>query len=262
MLIIYKFSAKFFKKLILFAEAVFTGFWLGILTKNQLDRIDELYYEKEVLYANDSYNLSGLFEWEKNVLNKFFKPNTKILLLSSGGGREVFGLREMSFDVDAYECNFKLLKYANTLLEQKSVPALVKFVERDQCPDFEGNFYEGAIIGWSGYMLVQGKEQRIKLLKQIHQQITPGSPVLISFYPRTGNDRLLKITSKIANIFRFWLFRKPCDAGDYLLPNYVHFFNKAEIQEEFSNSCFDLVFFAKQPYGYAVGKRNENIGLN
>ncbi|HBE40950.1 MAG TPA: hypothetical protein DDW27_07050 [Bacteroidales bacterium] len=79
---------------------------------------DEIHYNKSEKYTDDDYNLSGLFEWEKERIEKYFSKSKKILLLAAGGGRETVALIRMGFDIDSYECNKKLVDYGNVFLEK------------------------------------------------------------------------------------------------------------------------------------------------
>jgi 2-polyprenyl-3-methyl-5-hydroxy-6-metoxy-1,4-benzoquinol methylase len=256
-LVLYKYSKSLQRKAFVLIDSLFTGFWLGVLSEQSLHKIDELYYNDDKSYRNDKYNLQGLWEWEKKAIELFYGNCKNLMLLGAGGGREIYGLEQWNYQIEAYECNPELLDYANKFLRKEGISVEVKSIERNECPT-TGNLYDGAIIGWGSYMLIQGRKQRISFLSKLHQQLKPNSPVLISFYTADENKRSLMIASKTANVFRLILQRRLTDVGDYLFPNYVHYFTKEQIASEFAESGFDLMFYSENPYGHAVGLTRNN----
>lgn len=254
---LYKHSKSLQRKTFILIESLFNGFWLGILSERSLHEIDELYYNDDQSYRNDKYNSQGLWDWEKKAIELFYENCKNLMLLGAGGGREVYGLKKWNYHIEAYECNLKLLDYANNFLKQEGIQNEVKLIGRNECPKSQ-NLYDGAIIGWGSYMLIQGQKQRISFLCQLRKQLKPNSPVLISFYALDGNKKSLLIASKVANVFRLILQRKLTDMGDYLVPNYVHYFTKEQIDFEFAKAGFDLRFYSENPYGHAVGTSKNN----
>ncbi|MGI8543889.1 MAG: SAM-dependent methyltransferase, partial [Aridibacter sp.] len=45
-------------------KAIFKGFWLGILSRRELQIIDRIYYEQTENYCDETYNKSGFLDWE------------------------------------------------------------------------------------------------------------------------------------------------------------------------------------------------------
>ena len=77
---------------------------------------------------------SGLFEWEKPIIEKHFSNAKSILLIAAGGGREVLALIKMGFEVDSYECNTKLIEYGNELLQRNKIDTKIKYLPRNSVP--------------------------------------------------------------------------------------------------------------------------------
>jgi len=138
------------------------------------------------------------------------------------------------------------------IFNQTRVDTLIELIERDTVPAGD-ILYDGAIIGWGAYMLIQGSKRRISFLEKLHKQLEEGSPLLVSFFARAESDKIFIAANKIANLFRLVLRREPTDVGHYLQPNYCHWFVKDQIQAEFSKAGLETVFFSKKPYGHAVG---------
>ena len=235
--------------------------WLGVLDRRRLHWLDErfwggesLYFDRyrDDMYCDEDFNLSGLFAWEQAAIDEFFGETHRILISSIGGGRETIALRRMGFEVDGFECNQKLLRFANGLLDRSGLDAETRWAPRDECPDF-GRVYDGLIIGWGAYDLIQGRERRIAFLRRLRDHAGEGTPVLLSFFTRSPDSRSFKVAAAIASPIRWILRRDPVEVGDVLEPIYFHFFTEDELRAELRAGGFDLRHFTTRGYGHAVG---------
>jgi len=171
-------SLEFIKKTYNLMDAVLSGLWLGIMSEKSLDLYDELHYNKSQKYTDDNYNLSGLFEWEKERIVKYFSKSKKILLLAAGGGRETVALIRMGYIVDSYECNRKLVEYGNVFLQKYTKDYIIKYLQKDSVPDLIRK-YDGIIIGWGAYSHIRGSEKRIAFLKKLQPFLKKDAPLMI-----------------------------------------------------------------------------------
>lgn len=256
---LYQFSQTAVNRFQLLSVACLNGFWLGIFNQRNLDKIDEIYYRDTKVYYSPEYNAKGLKNWESVQIEKYFSSCQQILVLAAGGGREVFDLQNRGFKVDAFECHEELLAFANSFLKENGLIPCVKHIARSECPTTDKT-YDGAIIGWGAYTLIRTKQERLKLLKKLSQQLSPGAPILLSFMVAADNRKVYKIVASIANIFRFLLNRERVDNGDFLAPNFVHFFNREQIETELTETGFKIEFFSEKPYGHAVAFRQPSKG--
>lgn len=245
-------SQQWFTKILILFQSVFTGLWLGLLDRKALHKYDQFYYDKINTYQNDIYNLSGLFEWEKTCLDKYFNNVKKILLIGAGGGREVIALHNLEYEVEAYECNPRLVECANELLSRRNVPVRVSINDRDASPQ-TAEFVDGIICGWAMYMLIQSRKSRVAFLKGLRNQCKTGAPILLSFFSRTNDSFHYRFILLIGNILRCLLRRERIEIGDDLQPNFVHFFTEQEIASELNEGGFDFVYYCTNEYGHAVG---------
>jgi len=249
---IYFASRKLINRLFFFFNACLTGFWLGFFNRENLYDIDQIYYDKDKMYRDDEYNKSGLWEWEQKVIEKYFSGCKNLLLIGAGGGREILALSRLHYQVDGYECNENLVKFANQLITQEGLNSEVKLVSRDSCPETNQK-YDGVIIGWGAYMLIQGKNKRVEFLKELKEKINLQSPILLSFYCYQKTNRYYQVVAKFGNSIRWLLRRDLLDVGDDLVPNYVHYFTEAQIEQELKEACFKLAMYSSEEYGHAVG---------
>lgn len=147
-------------------QAIFSGVWLGIMDREDLQRLDEAYYRKNGKYVDQDYNRKGLFEWEQAAIDRYFIGCRTLLLIAVGGGREALALHRQGFEVDAVECHPRLLESANDLMRQENIPVRVRQAPRDECPP-SGKTYDGSVVGWGAYMLIFGRDRRIAFLRSM-----------------------------------------------------------------------------------------------
>jgi len=126
-------------------RACFTGFWLGVLRRADLDRADAAYFADDAMYLGERWNRSGLFGWEQSVVLEYFREGRRLLVTSAGGGREVLALERMGYEVDAFECNPALVEFANSFLRAEGLQSRVLTADRDTCPPLPGG-YDGVIV--------------------------------------------------------------------------------------------------------------------
>jgi hypothetical protein len=232
---------SFLMKMYRVIKALNNGFWLGVLERKDFESIDHYYYAEMVKSYHDSmWNLKGFFDWEKIAIDSYFKGCRSIMVTGAGAGREVIALEKMGYTVDGFECNPDLVKSGNEILKGIGINAKLQLMPRNECPEVPGQ-YDGVVVGWGMYMLVQGKDARIKLIKGLYTKITENGPLLISFYPRSHGWRYYSTVAKLANIIKFVLKRRPIETGDDLIEcNYGHYFTKEEIASEFHEAGFQL----------------------
>ena len=249
---LYRQSRILLRRCLIFIETVFNGFWLGVLSYQSLLRIDETFYNESDIYCSSEYNKKGLLKWEQEMVEKYFQNSQKLLLVGAGGGRETYALQNMGYLVEAFECNPKLQEFGNNLLAGDGLVPCIKSLERDACPKSNSK-YDGVIIGWGAYMLIQGSARRAEFLSAIRSQIADEANILLSFFTRSTYSWQLRNIASIGNMIRFLLRRDSLEMGDSLAPNYVHYFTESELTKELDNAGFDLIYFSSKSYGHAVG---------
>lgn len=244
-------SFKFLKNLTYFLDAFFSGLWLGIMGRKSLEFSDELYYNGSKSYFNDRYNESGFFGWEKPVIEKHFKDAKNIIIIASGGGREILALSKMGFSVEGYECNPYLVKYGNSLLKKNQVKAEIKLLPRNSVPD-EQKQYDGLIIGWGAYSHMEGMGIRKSFLNELKPFMHESSRLMISFLYVTQRSKRDKIVVKVSNFFRTFSRKFRTEPGDRLEPDFIHYFMEDEIKSEITEAGFRIIDFSKDEYGCVI----------
>ena len=236
-----------------FLSLIHSGFWLGVLTRQHLHAISETAYEQNRKYWTDEYNKSGLWGWESRVVERDFAGCKRLLLAGAGGGREVLALRRRGLEVDGFEANPGLVRFANELLEREGLAPDVRLASWDQSLEYEGK-YDGVIVGWGAYMHIRGRDKRVTFLHSLRERVEVGAPILLSFYIMGGSSGFLRRVSRIGNVLARMLGRERVEVGDRLTPDYVHFFNRKQIESELAEGGFGLTTFETAEYGHAIGR--------
>lgn len=229
------------------------GVWLGILRREQLLAISQRTYSLDRRYWTDDYNKAGLWAWESRVVDQDFAGCTRLVLAAAGGGREVIALRRRGMEVEAFESDPGLVRFANQLLEREAMAPDVKLAPWDECPELqEGG--EGIIVGWGAYMHIRGRKKRVAFLRELRSKVVTGSPILLSFSTREESAPYFRGIAIIGNVLAWILRRDRIEVGDTLVPNYAHYFTKSELESELREAGFELLSFERVPDGCAVGR--------
>jgi hypothetical protein len=227
--------------------------WLGLLDLERLHAADKAYYDlNKGQYADPAWIGRGLIDWERRAIDGYFPVGCALLVASAGGGREILALARLGYEVDGFECHEELCESARNLAAREHLSSTITLAPRDHCPAF-GRTYDGLIVGWGGYMLIQGRARRIEFLRELRRHARAGTPILLSFYVRPGDGRHFRLVRLIAGTLRSLRRGEPVEIGDDLAPNYVHYFTKSEIASELKEAGFALECYWPEPYGHAVG---------
>jgi hypothetical protein len=161
--------------------------------------------EKEAL-SIDLYDVSfrpdndhdGLYEWEQQWFERRLPaPPASVLIGAAGAGREASVLRELGYQVHAFEPSasaFKLCqtKVGSELVDQASYEDLIATVLRGENSRLrlasEARF-DAVLLGWGSFGHVLQRADRLELLRAC-AQIAPHGPILLSiFEPNAETSR-------------------------------------------------------------------------
>jgi hypothetical protein len=241
------------ERLSLATLAAFDGACLGVLDRDRLAAIDEAYYAQQTHYLDDGYNNKGLSDWEQAAIDAHFTPGSRVGVTGAGGGREVLALRKQGFDALGYECNDALAAGARRVLADAGVGGDVRAQPRDRWPD-DGERFDAVVVGWGSYMLTPGRHRRIEFLRDVARHVDAGAPVLLSFFARGELAPYHRIVDRVARPLRRLRGQEPPDPGDSLRPNFVHFFDEAQLRSEVEEAGLELVDYGVADYGWAVAR--------
>ena len=239
-------------------HAVLGGLGLGILTTEDLHAISEQAYTGIETYQDDEYNRRGLSPWERDAIESHFQACRRILVAAAGGGREVLALRRLGLEADGFEANPRLVAYANDLLEREGYGDPIRLAPWDGCPEYERK-YDGVVIGWGAYMHIRGRDRRIALLAQLRPMVETGSPLLLSFVGVKSFSRWMRAAYWIGKTVGTLSRRDRVELGDWLEPNYKHYFTEDALTRELRQGGFETVEYHAGEIGSAVGIAIEEV---
>ena len=240
------------------AEVVWSAFWLGVLPRSAMAAIDEALFGLRSHYGSAAHNLMGLSGWERDAVDGWFAPRSRVMVIGVGGGREVIALRRLGFDAYGWESHPALVAAARALAAEEGHHDVIRPVVRDEVPAGT-ELYDAVIFGWGMYMLVHGRARRVALLRAARGRLAGNGPVLLSFFPRGDDDPRARRVHRVASLVRRLLRRLPPEPGDDMLPNVVHRFTREEIDSEMREAGFELLHYDPAGKGplesaWAVGR--------
>jgi len=207
--------------------------------------VAEKYNSKEEVEFHSKLISEGLEEWEELIL-KFMKPESKILDVGCGAGREAIALTKMGFEVTGIDISPNMIAQAaeNAKKEGLDIDFIAQNVSDIVYPvkSFDYVLFSRAV-----YSYIPTKKIRVKTLKKIRDVLKPDGMFFFSAY-YIGDKRLfsrINIISTFRRLRNFFFKRKfDSEPGDLMLrsvspasdPNrlcFCHFFSSPkEISEE------------------------------
>ena len=230
------------------------SFGLGLLDAQELDRITVARFESSN-YMKPVITKAGLWLWEREAINRFFPKTGRILVGAAGAGREMIALHREGYTVVGFECARTLVEAGQTVLRDSGCPGLLLLAPAGAVPSLEGTF-DGAIMGWSGYMYIPIRAQRVKLLIDFRALLRPGAPLLVSFETREQCERRMQWSARGANWIRRIRGVDPVIVGDRLDRGFKHWFNRVDVLSEMADAGLDMELYSTDGYGWAVGRRS------
>lgn len=245
---------SWFNRLVRLATAMHEGFWLGCLSADELNSVTAWHYAQSRESNSPEGNLRGFFDWERSAVERYFPAGSNVLVAGAGGGREILALRRAGYSAEGFECNPAVVEASNAIFDHLGEARGVFLCSPDQVPSGASS-YSAVIIGWTAYSHIPSRERRVTFLRALRQRTLPGSPLLLSFFARSGNSRYDALAFWIANRTRRLVpgRKETPEIGDHLNWSYSHWFTREEMESELREAGIRLVDFGEVGEGYAVG---------
>lgn len=239
-------------------RGAFDGIWLGVLNEKHLSELDRAYYDSETMYVDEAYNRGGQHDWEKRIVDEYFPAGGRVAVTGAGGGREVLALLDQGFDVFGYEPNAQLAAFGSSLTVADGVGERVLHSRRDGWPGGDREF-DAVIAGWGAYMLIPGRLARVRFLRDADRATGGAGPIMVSYFTMPSYRVRFRAAAAVARRLTKLRDAEPPLLGDALAPNYVHFFTRGQVAEEFSAAGLEVVGQGNSGadvngYGWTVGR--------
>jgi hypothetical protein len=257
----YAVSAGVRTRVLAATDAVFDGFWLGILDPRRLEQADEHFYAGATMGLDGSANLythpatitGGLRPWEASAVRSLVSPGARVAVPGAGSGREVLWLLDHGFDAVGYEPNPALVAAGSRVLAAQGYPGRLHQCGRVGFPD-AASACDLVLVGWGAYSHIPGRDRRLTFLGGARRRLPEGGAILVSFQDRFPEARLPRLTARIANVIGSGLGREPVEVGDVLNGTFVHRFTRQEVADELSGCGFAAERITSHPYPHVIGR--------
>jgi hypothetical protein len=257
---LYLWSHRIFRVLHGGSQALFEGFWMGILPETVYDIISEKSYGEGELYTNAPYLDQGFHFWEDLAVRSYFPPGGRVLVAAAGGGRELIALARGGFQAAGFECSHAMVEAGKRAIAERGITAPLDWAPPCVAPAAGGKF-DALIVGWNGYCYISPRSRRLAFLKGLRAQLRPGSPVLVSTAMRSPAARVLAWTPRIANAVRVCTFRAPVfEAGDSFSSRPKLHFTRKQLARELTDAGFAIArFYVWGGYGAVVAISDASV---
>ena len=143
--------------------------------------------EKTVSDYTKAVREIGLWESEKIMIEKYFNPESRILDIGCGAGRTTIGLYKLGYHlVEGLDLSEAMIIQARRI--SKELNYNIAFSVGDAaCLDFDDDTFDAALFSFNGIMQIPGRENRIKVLKEIRRILKPKGYFLFSTHDRDGS---------------------------------------------------------------------------
>lgn len=238
-------------RLFQFCRGVVDGIWLGLATRELVHQTDYYFYRSQGQYVSDEYTLSGLFDWESRVVQDHFPDCREVVVTGAGGGREVLALAREGRRVTGFDPNEDMVTFGRKLIGGRDDVSL-HLSPRDGWPELP-TVFDGAVIGWSSYSHIFGRDRRIDFLRETRRHLYAGAPLIVSVYERPATKNLYhRVVHRISRPLRSLRKAEPAQLGDGFSPMYNHCFSRGELADELSEAGFTMTDWWSRPFPHAV----------
>jgi hypothetical protein len=167
-----------------------------VLDENGWLELSRRLYGRSVKYADGSaHNESGLFDFERLAIERYFPPPpASILVGACGGGRELFALVELGYRIasayDPVAPFIEALRRDSRLLEAKDRLYIGTHQALDSIGLVSGQDsgtgrVDAVVVGWGSYTHLLRAARRVAFLRSL-RSLCPRGPVLLSFFVASG----------------------------------------------------------------------------
>lgn len=197
----------------------------------------------------------GLWESEKILIKKYFKPKTKILDIGCGSGRSAIPLAQMSFDVLGVDITPQMIDMAKQKAAEQKLE--IEYQVGDVADlKLSDNSFDGAIFANNGWVQIPGKENRQKALDEIYRVLKSDGIFILTAHRRyyTLNNSFFWLGQfikhfvlkpfgiKIAELeFGDTFYRKYYSNGKLERQNFIRMTGAGEVEKQIQRSGFKLI---------------------
>lgn len=215
-----------------------------ILREKDWLELGTVLYGRASKYSRGSpHNESGLFAFERAAIESYFPaPPASVLVGACGGGREIFGLLERGYRIEAaydpvptfvevlrddprlFDANERLFVGSH-----QDIDAMTPIAELRR----SGRTVDAIVVGWGSYTHLLGTERRVAFLRSL-RSLCPHGPVLLSFFLLMGSEaeRPRKFRSRLRRVLGTTDDMVESGDGLHRGAGGIHYFTQASFTSE------------------------------
>ena len=191
--------------------------------------------------SDDVDIVDGLTSWEKETVERFFRPGERVLVVGSGSGRELLALITMGYQAIGIEPAAPASAIARRVLAARGHPCDVidGFIEDVTL----AGAFDVIVFSYYTYGLIPESRRRVQALCKVAAHLAHDGRVVISYWIRDDGAMPARAARAMARMTRSdW---HP-EAGDVIgNAQYEHVFTAEEIASEAASAGLRVVFHGK-----------------
>lgn len=143
--------------------------------------------EKTVSDYTKAVSEIGLWKSEKMMIKKYFNPEEQILDIGCGAGRTTIGLYKLGYHlVEGLDLSEAMIVQARRISKELNYNITFR-VGDAACLYYDDETFKAALFSFNGIMQIPGRENRIKVLKEIKRILKPKGYFLFTTHDRDGS---------------------------------------------------------------------------
>ena len=143
--------------------------------------------EKTVSDYTKAVKEIGLWESEKMMIKKYFNTENRILDIGCGAGRTTIGLYKLGYHIiEGLDLSEAMIVQARRISKELNYNIIFS-VGDAACLGYDGGNFEAVLFSFNGIMQIPGRENRIKVLKEIKRILKPKGYFLFTTHDREGS---------------------------------------------------------------------------
>jgi len=189
----------------------------------------------------------GLWKSEKMMIKKYFNPEGQILDIGCGAGRTTIGLYKLGYHlVEGLDLSEAMIVQARRISKELNYNITFR-VGDAACLDYDDETFKAALFSFNGIMQIPGRENRIKVLKEIKRILKPEGYFLFTTHDRDGSKEYESFWQEEKRKWAFHLEDKSLhEFGDRVIKmeerdTFLHFPTREEVISSSEEAGFILI---------------------
>ena len=201
---------------------------------------------------------SGLWESEKILIQKHFKPKSTILDIGCGTGRTTIHLHKLGYQVNGIDIVPLMIKNAKVIAKFKKLN--IKYEIGDATDlKYKNSSFDNALFSFNGWTQIPGKNNRLKALKEIYRVLKYDGHFIFTSHIRKMKGFTIYWTKQW---IKYYILRplgfniREVEYGEYFFDiestnkssihkQYIHMPSLRNVKKQITKVGFNLVYIAR-----------------